>query len=100
MPLVTVLSIYIPKLRHSEQDSSGPPHFTRSLELNIEYQSRNKPISLTNSVFIPLYMPHTPHERLESLGRQSRLHHRLSHRGDRRGSRFDSPRQKYPFPVF
>ena len=73
------------------------PRFTGALELNIEYQSRNKPISLPNSVFIPLYRPHTPHERLESPGQQSKLHHRSSHRGDRRGSRFDSPKQKCHF---
>ena len=73
------------------------PRFTGALELNIEYQSRNKPISLPNSVFIPLYMPHTPHERLESPGQQSKLHHRSSHKGDRRGSRFDSPKQKCHF---
>ena len=71
----------------------APPHFTGSLELNTEYQFHNKLISLPNSVFIPLYMPHTPHERLESLGQQSTLHHRSSHRDDRRGSRFDSPRK-------
>ena len=76
------------------------PRFTGALELNIEYQSRNKPISLPNSVFIPLYMPHTPHERLESPGQQSKLHHRSSHRGDRRGSRFDSPKQKCHFRFF
>ena len=52
-------------------------------------------------------MPHTPHEKLESLGQQSTLHHRSSHRGDRRGSLFDSPRrwcrQKYLLfstPIF
>ena len=75
----------------------APPHFTGPLELNTEYQFHNKLISLTNSVFIPLYMPHTPHERLESPGQQSKLHHRSSHRGDRRGSRFDSPKQKCHF---
>ena len=79
----------------------APPHFTGALELNIEYQSRNKPISLPNSVFIPLfYMPHTPHERLESLGQLSTLHHRSSHRGDRRGSLFDSPKRKYRRLIF
>lgn len=57
----------------------------------------NSSILLLLSLFfiVLLDMRHIPHERMEDLNRQPILHRRSNRRGDKRGSRFCSPKQKY-----